>query len=68
VLAANLLAWPAAYLVANKLLRAYAYRVGLNIGFFVIPALAVFVLAFLAVGLQSLRAANTDPVKALRYE
>jgi putative ABC transport system permease protein len=68
VLAANLLAWPAAYLVANKLLRAYAYRVGLNIGFFVLPALAVFALAFLAVGLQSLRAANTDPVKALRYE
>jgi putative ABC transport system permease protein len=68
VLAANLLAWPAAYLVANKLLRAYAYRVGLHIGFFVLPALAVFILAFLAVGLQSLRAANIDPVKALRYE
>jgi len=68
VLAANILAWPAAYLVTNKLLQAYAYRIGLNIGHFVLPSLAVFLLAGLAVGLQSLRAANSEPVKALRYE
>ena len=68
VLAANIFAWPAAYFATNKLLQAYAYRIGLNAWSFAIPALAVIVLAWLAVGLLSLRAANIDPVKALRYE
>ena len=68
VLAANLIAWPAAYFAANKLLQGYAYRIGLNIGLFILPSLAVFCLAGLAVGLLSLRSANADPVKALRYE
>jgi len=68
VLIANLIAWPAAYLAGRELLKSYVYRIDLNIWTFVLPALAVFVLASTAVGLLSLRAADADPVKALRYE
>ncbi|MBN1940036.1 MAG: ABC transporter permease [Candidatus Aminicenantes bacterium] len=68
VLAANLVAWPAGYFAARSLLKGYAYRVDLTVWNFVLPALAVLALAFAAVGLLSLRAANADPVKALRYE
>jgi len=52
----------------NKLLQVYAYRIRLTWPIFVLPSLAAFVLACLTVGFQSLRTANTDPVKALRYE
>lgn len=68
VLAANLIAWPASYLVTNVLLQAYAYRLGLNIGYFVLPSAAVFLLAVLTVGLQTARTASADPVKTLRCE
>jgi putative ABC transport system permease protein len=68
VLAANLLAWPAGYFAAGALLKGFAYRVDLNIWNFALPALTVFVLAWVSVGLLALRAAMADPVKALRYE
>ncbi len=68
VLAANLLAWPAGYLAAGALLKGFAYRVDLNIWNFALPALTVFVLAWVSVGLLAFRAAMADPVKALRYE
>ena len=68
VLTANLLAWPAGYLAAGALLKGFAYRVDLNIWNFALPALAVLALAWGSVGLLALRAANADPVKALRCE
>jgi len=68
VLAANLVAWPAAYLAMDRLLRAYAFRTSLSLPVFILPSLAAFALALLTVSLQSLRSARLDPVKALRYE
>jgi len=68
VLAANIIAWPAAYFAMNKLLRVYAYRISLGWPLFVLPSLAAFVLACLTVGSQSLRTARANPAKALRYE
>jgi len=68
ILAANVLAWPAAFALAKRLLQSYAYRTNLPAGIFLIPSLAVFSLAWIAVALQSLRAASANPADALRHE
>ncbi len=68
VLAANLLAWPAAYLVMRGWLQGYAYRTGIAWWLFALVGAGTLVIALLTVSFQSLRAAQADPVKALKYE
>ena len=70
VLAANLLAWPVAYLAMNRWLHGFAYHVSLSsqLGWFVLAAAISVALAWLTVGLQAAKAASTDPARSLRYE
>jgi putative ABC transport system permease protein len=70
VLAANLLAWPAAYLFLNRWLQGFAYRIELSaqLGWFVFAAGLSLIVAWLTVGVQALKAAATNPVRSLRYE
>jgi len=68
VLIANLIAWPLAYLAMDRWLDGFAYRVAIGPGAFALAGAAALVLALLALGTHTLRAATTDPVKALRTE
>jgi ABC-type antimicrobial peptide transport system permease subunit len=70
VLAANLIAWPAAYLAMHFWLKSFAYRISLNhqLVFFVLAGVSALGIALLAVGFQAVKAALTDPVRALKYE
>lgn len=68
VLAANFLAWPAAYYAMNKWLQDFAYRVDLDWLVFFAAGLTAFCIAILTVGLQTIKAALANPVKSLRYE
>jgi putative ABC transport system permease protein len=70
VLAANLLAWPVAYLVMNRWLRGFAYRIELSsqLGWFVLAAVLAIVVAWMTVGFQAVKAAMANPVRSLRYE
>ena len=68
VIAANLVAWPAAYYAMTQWLQNFAYRIDLGIGIFVLGGLAVLVIAWLTVSYQAIRAALANPVDALRYE
>ncbi|NIM89861.1 MAG: FtsX-like permease family protein [Candidatus Aminicenantes bacterium] len=68
VLAANLIAWPVAYFVMNKWLQHFAYRTKIGFGIFVLSALLTFVIAFVTVSYQSIKAAVANPVDSLRYE
>jgi len=68
VLLANILAWPAGYFAARKLLQAYAYRTGIDLGLFVLSGFAAWAVAGLTVGWQALRSARANPVGSLRYE
>jgi putative ABC transport system permease protein len=52
----------------SRWLQAFAYRIGLRPGIFVLAALAALALAVLTVSTQTLRAASADPVDSLRYE
>jgi putative ABC transport system permease protein len=68
VLVANLLAAPVAYLAMQRWLDGFAYRIEQGPGIFLLAALLALSIALLAVGYQSVRAALTDPVRALRHE
>ncbi len=70
VLAANLLAWPVAYLAMRRWLQGFAYRIDLSseLGWFVLAALLSVIIAWLTVGFQAVKAATANPVRSLRYE
>jgi putative ABC transport system permease protein len=68
VLLANVIAWPAAYLVMQNWLKSYAYRTSLDLFTFAAAMAAALVIAFLSVSFQAIRAATANPVDSLRYE
>jgi putative ABC transport system permease protein len=68
VVIADLLALPAAYLLARKFLSGYAYHTPLNWSLFALAAGIAIVIAALTVGSLTMRAARRNPVEALRYE
>jgi putative ABC transport system permease protein len=68
IVLANVLAWPAAYVVMNQWLKNFAYRTDIRIGIFFLSAVLALVIALLTVSFQSIKAALTDPVESLRYE
>jgi putative ABC transport system permease protein len=58
---------PAWYFM-GQWLADFAYRIELNAAVFMLAGLMAFVVASLTIGFQALKAANTNPVKSLRYE
>lgn len=68
VVAANIIAWPAAYFIMNKWLQNFAYRSGMSIWVFVLSALLVLLIASVTVSYQAVRAAVANPAESLRYE
>ncbi|MHB8337686.1 MAG: ABC transporter permease [Ignavibacteriaceae bacterium] len=68
VLVANIIAWPAAYYYLRNWLEDYPYRINLNAWFFIASGLLTLFIAALTVSFQAIKAANSNPVKSLRYE
>lgn len=68
VVAANFIAWPVAYLAADKWLGSFAYKTSLHVWVFILAAVAVLAISLFAVSFQSIKAALADPVRSLRYE
>lgn len=68
ILAANLIAWPIAWWFMNNWLQEFAYRSSLQPLTFLLAAGITAGIALLTVSLQTIKAALTDPVRALRYE
>lgn len=68
ILLANLIAWPAAYLVIEKWLEHYPYRIQPDGWMFAAAGGAVLLLAFLLITLQCLRAAGLNPAATLRTD
>ncbi|MEW6753826.1 MAG: FtsX-like permease family protein [Candidatus Latescibacterota bacterium] len=68
VVAGNLVAWPAAYFVAERWLERFAYRAEVGPWPFVAVGLATLGIAWLAMGWHTLRAALANPVEAVRQE
>jgi putative ABC transport system permease protein len=68
VLAANVIAWPIAYLYLRHWLDGYAYRITLNPIYFIAAGAVALLIAWATVYGNTLRLARTSPVHALRYE
>ena len=68
ILLANLIAWPIAYYLMHDWLSGFAYQTDLNILPFVASAILALIIAFGTVSMQTIRAAHTNPINALRDE
>ncbi|TNE59260.1 MAG: ABC transporter permease [Bacteroidetes bacterium] len=68
VLIALVLATPLAWLFMDRWLENFAYRIEVGWWVFVLAGIIALLVAFMTVGLQSIRAALSNPVKALRNE
>jgi len=68
VIWANIIAWPAAYIVMTKWLKNFAYRTEIGLATFLFSGTAALTIAVLTVSVQSLKAALANPVNSLRYE
>lgn len=70
VLIANIIAWPAAWIMMDAWLENFAFTITWTEFFWILPLATIisFLIALLTVASQALRAALTDPVKALKYE
>ncbi len=68
VLIAMVIATPIAYYVMNQWLADFAYRIKIQWWMFTVAELLAIAIAFLTVGVQSVKAALANPVKSLRSE
>jgi putative ABC transport system permease protein len=68
VLWANLIAWPAAYLLLDWWLKGFAYRVGLSPWVFLAAGGGAVAIAWGTVLVHALKVSRAKPVGALRYE
>ena len=68
VLVAFVIAVPIAWIVMNKWLENFAYRINISWMVFIIAGLAVMIITFLTISFQSVKAALANPVKSLRRE
>lgn len=64
----NIIAWPLAFLLMNDWLKNFAYQTTVGLVPFILSAALAITIAMLTVSYQSVRAALTNPVNALRYE
>jgi len=68
VLVANLIAFPLTWYFANEWLETFAFRMSVNPMLFVATTAMAIVITLSVVSFQTIKAALTDPVTALRYE
>jgi len=68
VLIANLLTWPIVYIIMDRWLQNFAYRINLGLDVFIFSALLAQFIALMTIILKTVRAAATDPAEPLRHE
>lgn len=68
ILLAFIIAVPIAIFILNKWLSNFAYKTTLDWWIFILSGLFVIIIALITISWRSLEAANTNPIKALRYE
>ena len=68
VLFSNLFAWPLGYLIMDKWLQDFAYRIEWQWWYFALAGILAILIAVLTVSFQAIKAALVNPVKSLRTE
>ncbi|RLJ80129.1 ABC transporter permease [Pedobacter alluvionis] len=65
---ANLIAFPLAYIIINKWLSGYEYRISVSALPFIVAISLSVIIAILTVSVQSVKVAKANPIDALKYE
>jgi len=65
---ANVIAFPLAYIVINKWLSKYEYRIDISALPFIVAITLSILIAILTVSIQSVKVAKANPIDALKYE
>ena len=68
VLLANIIAWPIAYLAMKKWTQGFSYQAEIGVWMFVTTGVFAAVIALLTVSFQSIKAALSHPINAIKYE
>jgi putative ABC transport system permease protein len=68
VFIANVIAFPLGYIIINRWLSNYDFRVSISIMPFALALLLSLLIAVLTVSLQSFKVAKANPIDALKYE
>jgi putative ABC transport system permease protein len=68
IMVSFLLAIPISYYFIHTWLKNYAYRTTISWWIFILAGIIALMIALITVGWQSWKAANRNPVEALRYE
>lgn len=68
LITANIIAWPAAYWIMSTWLENFTYRIELGFGIFALSGAVALIVALSTISLQTLKAARSNPVDALRNE
>ncbi len=68
ILAANIIAWPLAYYFMTRWLGNFAYRISVTWDIFIFSGIITAVIALFTISFHSIKAANSKPANALRYE
>jgi putative ABC transport system permease protein len=68
IAAAFLISLPVAWLMAQRWLDTFAFKVQISIWVFLTTGLVVFLMSMLTIGYISMKAASANPVESLKYE
>ena len=68
IVLANVIAWPLAYFVMNSWLQNFVFRTDINLAQFPIALIGGLIVAFLTISYTSIKAAQANPVYALKSE
>jgi len=68
IILAFLIAAPLGWMIMNKWLENFVFRIGIGPGVFIIAVIATLVVAWLSVGFKAFNAARVNPVKSLKTE
>lgn len=68
VLIAGIISCPLAYIIMYNWLKEYAYRINITAAPFIVSISLLVLLTGILISIQTLKAANTSPVKSLRSE
>jgi len=68
VLISLVFAWPIGYYAMNKWLQNYAYKIDLNIMYFILASVIAILVALLTLSYHSVKASKTNPIDSLKYE
>ncbi|MCP4725837.1 MAG: FtsX-like permease family protein, partial [bacterium] len=68
IIISALIACPIGWILMNRWLQDFAYRVDIGLGIFVFSFMLSLIIMFVTVSYQTIKAALTNPVESLRYE